>query len=120
MTGEEHDTAFAERMRKLLDESAAWPDAQTRMRLRSIRLKAIEVAEQPLPWYLRFPRWVTAGGLATAMVLVMAVSLWIAAGRNTLPVDQVEDLDILTNTEQLELYKDLDFYRWLESTDNAG
>jgi hypothetical protein len=120
MTGEERDTAFAERMRVLLDESAMRPDDQARMRLRSVRLKALEVAEQQVPWYLRFPRWVTAGGLATAMVLVMAVSLWMAAGRNALPVDQVEDMDILTTNEQLELYKDLDFYRWLESTDNSG
>jgi hypothetical protein len=120
MIGEERDTAFAERMRKLLDESAMQPDDQTRIRLRSIRLKALEIAEQQTPWYVRFPRWVTAGGLATAMVLVMVVSLWIAAGRNVLPVTQVEDLDILTTNEQLELYKDLDFYRWLESTDNAG
>ncbi|HOI14838.1 MAG TPA: hypothetical protein PK036_00710 [Geobacteraceae bacterium] len=120
MSGEEKDRVFAERMRKLLDESAVRPDEQTRMRLRSIRLKALEVAEQGMPWYLRFPRWVTAGGLATAMVLVIAVSLWMGTGRNALPVTQVEDLDILTNNEQLELYKDLDFYRWLESADNSG
>jgi hypothetical protein len=120
MSGEERDSVFAERMRKLLDESAVRPDEQTRMRLRSIRLKALEVAEQQVPWYLRFPRWVAAGGLATAIVLVMAVSLWITAGRNAIPVAQVEDLDILTTNEQLELYKDLDFYRWLESADNSG
>jgi hypothetical protein len=120
MNGEEYESDFAERMRKLLDASAALPDDQTRLRLRSIRLKALEAAEQEVPWYLRFPRWVTAGGLATATVLVMAMSLWIATGRNALPVSQVEDVDILTNNEQLELYKDLDFYRWLENADNAG
>ncbi|NMC75317.1 MAG: hypothetical protein GYA56_13315 [Geobacteraceae bacterium] len=120
MSGEDRDRVFAERMRELLDESVGRPDEQTRMRLRSIRLTALEAAEQGVPWYLRFPRWITAGGLATATVLVLAVSLWMGRGRPALPVTQVEDLDILTNSEQLELYKDLDFYRWLESADNSG
>lgn len=120
MTGEERDTAFAERMKKLLDESGARPDEQTSIRLRSIRLRVLEVAEQQVPWYQRFPRWVMGGGLATAMMLIMVVSFWTATARNPLPVAQVEDLDILTTNEQLELYKDLDFYRWLESADKAG
>jgi len=54
------------------------------------------------------------------MVLVIAVSLWLSSGNNSLPVGQPEDLEILTTNEQLELYKDLEFYRWLESKDKAG
>lgn len=120
MKSEERDQVFAESMRKLLDESTPLPDEGTRMRMRSMRLKALEVAELKCPWYLRFPRWVTASGLATAMVLVIAVSLWLSSGNNSMPVGQPEDLEIMTTNEQLELYKDLEFYRWLESKDKAG
>jgi len=118
MMTEEHDNAFVDGMRKLLNESETQTDPRIRMRLRSARLRALEAAEVPVPWYLRFPRLITAGTLATAAVL--AVSLWIVAERGNLPSGQVEDLELLTTKEQIELYKDLDFYRWLETSEHAG
>jgi hypothetical protein len=118
MMSEEHDNAFVDGMRKLLDESEAQTDARIRMRLRSARLRALEAAEEQVPWYLRFPRLITAGTLATAVVI--AASLWIVAERGHLPTGQVEDLELLTTKEQIELYKDLDFYRWLETSEHAG
>jgi hypothetical protein len=120
MINRENDDAFVERVRGLLDESEAHTDERIRMRLRSARLKALEAAEERQPWYTRFPRWVTAGSIATAMVIILAVSLWVGKGPAVMPQDQVENLDLMTQKEQLELYKDLDFYRWLETDNNAG
>ncbi|MDD2320474.1 MAG: DUF3619 family protein [Geobacteraceae bacterium] len=120
MMSEENDKAFVQNLRKVLDETEAQMDPRIRMRLRSARLKALESLKTPVPWYDRFPRWVTAGGLATAMVLVLTLSLWTSSDHTTIPSGQVEDLEILTTQEQMELYKDLDFYRWLETSDHLG
>jgi hypothetical protein len=54
------------------------------------------------------------------MVIVMALSFWQDSDRRSQTAGPVEDLEIMTTHEQLELYKDLDFYRWLETVDNAG
>jgi|AMWB02.1.fsa_nt_gi hypothetical protein len=120
MSGEERDRIFVENLGKILAEAEENTDALTRMRLQSARLRALEAAEKPFPWYVRFPKWVTAGGLATAMVIVLAISFWQTPDRPSQANGQVEDLEIMTTHEQLELYKDLDFYRWLETVDNAG
>lgn len=118
MMSEEHDKNFVEGMRNLLNATEAEVEPQVRMRLRSARLKALDAAAEPVPWFLRLPRLVTVGSLAAAAVI--SISLWILAERGTLPTGQVEDLELLTNKEQMELYKDLDFYRWLESSEHAG
>jgi len=118
MMSEENDKVFVEEMRRLLDTTEAQTDPRVRMRLKSARLRALDAAAEQVPWFLRFPRLVTAGSLATAAVI--AVSLWILAGRGPVPINRVEDLELMTNKEQIELYKDLDFYRWLETSDHAG
>ena len=120
MSGEERDKVFVESVAKVLADAEASTDALTRMRLKSARLRALEAAEKPVPWYVRFPKWITAGGLATAMVIVMAVSFWHSTDTRPKTAGQVEDMEIMATHEQLDLYKDLDFYRWLETVDNAG
>lgn len=120
MSGEDRDRVFVESLGKVLAEVEESTDAVTRMRLRSARFRALEAAEKPVPWYNRFPKWITAGGLATAMVIVMAISFWHSTDQQPKTAGQVEDLEIMATHEQLDLYKDLDFYRWLETVDNAG
>ncbi len=118
MMSEEHDKVFVDEVRRLLSATEAETDPRIRMRLKSARLRALDAAAEQVPWYLRFPRLITVGSLAT--VAVIAVSFWILAERGPLPAGPVEDLELLTNKEQIELYNDLDFYRWLESSDHAG
>jgi hypothetical protein len=120
MTSENNEKAVVQSLTKILDEAEAQTDPRVRMRLRAARLKALESLESPVPWYTRFPRWATAGGLVTALALVLALSLWIPKEHCIIPSGQVEDLELLTTKEQLELYKDLDFYRWLETSDHTG
>jgi hypothetical protein len=120
MTNRENDDAFVDRLRGLLEDGEAPVDERIRMRLRSARIRALEAAEERQPWYARFPRWVTAGSIATLVVIIMAVSFWVGKGGSIIPQDQVENIDLMTQKEQLELYKDLDFYRWLETDSHAG
>lgn len=118
MRNEDNDRAFVNGIRSMLDECEAATDERVRMRLRSARLKALDAAEEGVPWYFRSPRLVTVGTFATAAVI--AVSIWIVSGQGKLPNGQIEDLEIITSHEQIDMYKDLDFYRWLEHSDQAG
>jgi hypothetical protein len=120
MRSEEREDAFVDEVRRMLDQSGSEVDARVRMRLRSARLRALEAAQEHVPWYVRIPRWVGAGALATVMVLIIAVTLWLSAERSALTARQVEDMELMATHEQLEMYKDLDFYRWLENNGNAG
>lgn len=120
MTSDNSEKAFVQNLKKIMDETETQTDPRVSMRLRAARVRALESLESPIPWYARIPRWATAGGLVTAMALVVTLSLWTSKVHYTTPTGQVEDLELLTNKEQLELYKDLDFYRWLETTDHTG
>ncbi|MHC1697006.1 MAG: hypothetical protein AB9919_02850 [Geobacteraceae bacterium] len=120
MTSENNEKALVESLKKILDDTETQTDPHVRMRLRAARFRALEALEPPVPWYARFPRWATAGGLVTAAALVLTLSLWNYQDHFKIPSGQVEDLELLTNKEQLELYKDLDFYRWLETSEHAG
>ncbi len=53
-------------------------------------------------------------GIATAAILVVAVSLWYAM-RPTMPENRAEDIEVLTAQGNLDMYRDLDFYKWLAS-----
>jgi len=112
MKMEERDRELEEKIREALDESVASLDGNTLRRLQRIRLDALEV-DRSAHRLFALPRWVTAGGFATSAVLVVAVSVWLSTARHTLQVKQAEDLEIITAQEHLELYEDLDFYRWL-------
>lgn len=120
MNGMERDDKFLHGVKKVLTESESHLDPVTLVRLRTARMKAVESISCPVPWYTSLPRWVTAGGLASAVVCVAALSFWFTMDTREAPVAQMEDMEILTTKEQLDLYKDLDFYRWLEQSDRAG
>jgi hypothetical protein len=120
MTSEKSEKALVQSLKKILDETEAETDPRVRMRLRSARIRALETLASPAPWYAILPRWAMAGGLATALALVLTFSLWTSKEQYKVPSAQVEDLELLTTKEKLELYKDLDFYRWLETSDHTG
>ena len=99
-------------VRKLDEETDQLPPAVAG-RLRDGRLRAIGVPQGRWFRYRIVPRWVTAGGFATVAVLVAAVSIWYGGHRNSTQVSNPDELEIASAQEQLELYEDLDFYRWL-------
>lgn len=112
MNTEERDRELLEKVRATLDASTEDIDAATLRRLRQSRLDALEAAGAKRRLFF-LPRWATAGGVATVAVLGVAASVWLSATRPVLPEKQVEDLEIITAKEQLDLYADLEFYRWL-------
>jgi hypothetical protein len=102
-----------------LDHQAENLDSRTVQALKKIRLEAVESIERKR-WYFSVPRWLTATGIATAVVLVATVSLFFVSSRNSLQVKSAEDFEILSANDQQDLYKDLDFYRWLADQEDAS
>ena len=117
MKTEDQDQKFRDMVCKSLDESIETLDRRTLLRLQGIRLRALEGSCKRKDLFSAW-RWITAGGFATAAVLVLAISLWVVAHRQPSPAKHGGDAEILAAHEHLELYEDLDFYRWL-ATDKA-
>ncbi len=108
---------MVEEVREALDRSVASLDERTAERLRLARLNAVEAAARPR-WF-GVPRWAAAGTISAFAVLVLALSLWLAVPRQNTQVAQVEDMDILAAHEHLEVYENMDFYRWLADDQNV-
>jgi len=122
MQNKEQDL-LAKKISEQLDDAVTDMDGQTQSRLRQIRAGAIDQAinKGARPFYS--PRWLSAG-IALASVIMLTVLLMplqpehIDNNQGNLPATlAAEDLDILTEQEDLELYEDLEFYRWMSTSE---
>lgn len=100
-------------IRQSLDNSVDALDANTISKIRQIRAQAIEKAEGR-----KANNWqrLLVGGLATACVMVLAVVLLLKSpgSMQSVPVD---DIELISSSDNLELFEDLEFYEWLEQND---
>jgi hypothetical protein len=110
------DKAFAEKARKLFDESVADLDAQTRSRLNRGRQLALEELATGRPVWVQ---WAPVAGVAAAAVF--AVVLWTG----NQPVDELtpaasaSDFEILLTEDSFEMLEDLEFYSWIDLDEEA-
>jgi hypothetical protein len=119
MNNHSADKEFLEKVHDALNGNTASLDEDTLLRLRRIRLDALESAGTRSKFF-DFPRLVTAGGLATAVIVAVAVSIWSTPAQQKLPVSHAEDVEVLVVKDHLDLYQDLDFYRWLTQNETKG
>jgi len=114
MRGERLDNEkIPERLVGELDAAAERLEPGLLARLAHARRQAVAVAEKRQLRFFIVPRWVTAGGLATTAVLVIASSIWFS-GRQEKPAAMPgDDLEIVSTQDHLDMYEDLDFYLWL-------
>lgn len=114
MIMDDGEMMILERTKILLDEEAGQLDPAVANRLRAARLAAIRQKRpgaRPLP----FPvfRLLPAGALAA---LILAFSFFLAGypeDRSARPGMFDDDLEIMTVSEPMDLYEDLEFYEWL-------
>lgn len=125
---QEQDAQLIERIRRRLDESVSELDAATLSRLEQARQRALSAGAEsqrrrgrtrgltgrPASDWL-----VPAGALASVVATVFALAVMVAEPENGL-TRELEDLDLLTVGEELELYENLEFYQWLEKRDQTG
>lgn len=118
MSAEPKEQAFLSTSKAILDESARDLSPDVVARLRQARVRALEARPRTFFWLL------PASGFAAASVAILAVALWFFQPAKPVPMhgplQGVEDLEILTAADNLELYDDLEFYHWLAETDRAG
>jgi len=119
MRNELPDKKFLDGIRETLDRNADDLDEETLLRLRKVRLETLETAGRRRTLFA-LPRWLTASGLATAAVVAVAVSVWTFSARQQLPASIPEDVEVLVIKDHLDLYEDLEFYRWLTADEAKG
>jgi hypothetical protein len=117
------DEQFARQAKELFDKSVERLDAAALSRLNQGRHNALEALQGRRPAAL-WGRWLlpAAGVAAVALVTVLVMR---GPEPVTLPTESLADFEILLEDESLEMFEDLEFYSWLESTDldtygNAG
>jgi hypothetical protein len=105
-------------LRRHLDAAVHDLDGATVTRLRAARREALRGADRA-----RRPAWLwpLASALSTGIVVAVAAALWLSAGpaRAPLPGAGIEDLEVIASFDQVDLYTDTDFYRWLAEQNNA-
>lgn len=102
-----------------LDQAVETMDASTQARLRAARREALAASESRSR-----PAWLMpVGSLAVAAtVAVLTVSLWLVPPDTAVDpqLPTLEDIALLSDSEALEFYENLDFYLWLDEQDKAG
>ena len=133
MSGQENDRerAIAERARQLFSESVHGLDGETRSKLAQARAKAVEAAGSGRRYWLPAPSaLVPLGGVAAAALAVALIWQNPETTPASMQATVLNDLDILLEGENLDLFEDLEFYAWLleqeelleggETTDGSG
>lgn len=120
------DEAVEQRSRELFDAQVANLDARTRSRLNQARQAALEVA-RGAPRHTLGSRWLLPVGSAAALALVaLSTFQFIRPGNETVEIampavaSTVDDVEILTSSEEWEMLQDVDFYAWLETQEGMG
>lgn len=109
------DREFVGRAKRVLDRSVSEMDQPITSRLQRGRLLAIE--SRP-----RWSSWIAwASGFAVASVSALALYLWVPQPtpqqHAAVPMD---DFELVTSVENVELAEDLEFFHWLADDDQAG
>ncbi len=118
MSVERDEKEVVNELKVLLDSSAEQLDSRTELRLRQVRRDALLQLE-PGKRRNPFRSWVAAGSFA-AVTAVIGASVWFATIERSVPVAAVDDVEIVASQEPLEVYEDLEFYRWLAQKEMQG
>lgn len=109
------DRDFAIHAKRVLDYAVQEVDQSSALRLQRGRLAALESKPSRALWMV----W--ASGFAVASVAVLAIYLWgpqpISQQHAVVPLD---DFELITSGENVELAEDLDFFHWLADDDTTG
>lgn len=116
---DDSERKLVERVRQHLDSAVRDLDGATLTRLRAARGEALRAAAETH----RTPAWVwpVAGALTAGVVVALTAALWIGLGspRASVPSAGIEDMELISTLDHVDLYTETDFYRWLAEQKNA-
>jgi hypothetical protein len=111
---EQRAAVFLDSVRRELDAASGRLDGRTLSRLHRIRSEALSRRTKPAA---SDRSWWPLGGLAAAGLLAVNLTLNWSQPSAMVPQDgqaeALEDIDLLTANDALELYEDYEFYQWL-------
>lgn len=109
------DHKFVGQAKMVLDRAVGEVDYATALRLQEGRLAALDARAHRFYWRA----WVS--GLAVASLAALALLLWTQPAappqHAAVPLD---DFELVTSVENVELAEDLEFFHWLADDDQAG
>ncbi|HKT31367.1 MAG TPA: hypothetical protein VJS89_02595 [Gammaproteobacteria bacterium] len=115
---DETDNRMLQKARAAFRESVAALDAATLRRLQEARARALQQARTPRAFWHR-PAW--GASLSAAAIVVAAVIgglvWWNLNSQPSVPfaANNGEDMAIVLGNDNLDMYADMDFYRWLQA-----
>lgn len=118
MTTARNEEEIVKEVKELLDASVERLSPGMETRLRQVRREALLQLESRRRWS-PFGKWATAGSFA-AVAAVIGLSVWLKTPEQSVPVAAVDDTEIVASHEPLEVYEDLEFYRWLAHKELQG
>jgi hypothetical protein len=62
--------------------------------------------------------WPAAGGAVLASVV--AVTVWLGRVPEAIDLNGINDFEILTESDSIELYQEMEFLQWLEEEESNG
>lgn len=110
---QEKEARFVAALKRELDRSSEALDGMTIVRLRAVRLRALDARPRPRAWLL-------AGGLAGTSLAAALVAILLMTPAVAPPMPGLEQFDMLSENDSLDLYDNLEFYRWLAARTDAG
>ena len=105
------DNEWLESIRGELVRGIEEIDDATRSKLSQIRRQAL--AKKPSK---SIPAFLLSAAVAATACLVVALIIYIPEQKPK-QNEMIDDLDLITTSESLDLFEDLDFYEWLEAYD---
>jgi hypothetical protein len=113
------DSRLEQRTREAFENSVANLDGRTRSRLNQARQHALAIAAKGAP-----PRWrrtlLPATGLAAAAVAALILQLSPSKVAHHPETLAFEDLDIVSDADNLDLMQDIDFYAWMPQSNASA
>ncbi|HET7395534.1 MAG TPA: hypothetical protein VFK12_03775 [Gammaproteobacteria bacterium] len=114
----DYENGFLERSRSIYASSLASLDQDVIARLRAARLRAVAEADRRQPLWQSRP-WALPVGVSAMVVaaIVGSVLFWNQGQPNTVPFAAANnnDMAIVLSNDNLDMYADMDFYRWLQA-----
>jgi Protein of unknown function (DUF3619) len=117
------DSLLERRSREVFDERVANLDARTRSRLNRARQAALAAARGEARGRVWNSRWLLPVGSAAALALVTVSTVQFmrdskqgtSAVAPVVVASAVDDIEILTSSDELDMLQNVDFYAWLDT-----
>jgi hypothetical protein len=118
----DYEDGFLDRSRSVYAASLASLDQDVVVRLRAARQRAVAETGRPRPAW-RAQAWALPAGV-TALVLAGVVGstlFWNRSEPSNVPFAAANnnDMAIVLSNDNLDMYADMDFYRWLQAQQQA-